>query len=127
MSEIVIHGFPASTYTRTVRLAAEEKGLAYRMADPEMGMDAYLALHPFGKMPAMSHGAVHLFETFSIARYFAGAEASIADLFYTPMVAYLPAMPEGGKALAKCPNIQAWQERMSARNSFAETQPQLAA
>ena len=70
MSDIVIHGFPASTYTRTARLAAEEKGIAYSMADPEVGTDGYLALHPFGKMPAMTHGDVQLFETFAITRYF---------------------------------------------------------
>ncbi len=209
MSDITIHGFSASTYTRTARLAAEEKGLAYRLADPEMGTDGYLKLRPFGKMPAMSHGEVRLFETFAITRYFdeafdgpalqpadagqrahmtqwvsanvdymyptiviglivprllypqrdvavdkealkenlpaidnqlaiaedvlgsspylAGAEASIADFFVTPMNACLPAMPESKAALAKCPNIQAWQERMSGRGSFAATQPQLAA
>ena len=33
MSDIVIHGFPASTYTRTARLAAEEKGLAYSLVE----------------------------------------------------------------------------------------------
>ncbi|MEC9453951.1 MAG: glutathione S-transferase N-terminal domain-containing protein [Pseudomonadota bacterium] len=53
MSDIVIHGFPASTYTRTARLAAEEKGLAYSLVDPAIDTDAYQALHPFGKMPAM--------------------------------------------------------------------------
>ena len=209
MSDIVIHGFAASTYARTARLAAEEKGLAYSLVDPEMGTDGYLKLHPFGKMPAMTHGDVHLFETFAIARYFdeafdgpalqpaapaararmtqwvsvyvdylyvtivrglivprlvypmrgvpvdedalkenlpavdsqlaivdgalagapylTGAEPSLADLFVTPMIAYLPAMPEGEAALAKCRNIQAWQERMSGRGSFTETQPQLAA
>jgi glutathione S-transferase len=209
MSDLVIIGFPASTYVRTARLAAEEKGLAYTMEDPPLGTDGYRAVHPFGKMPAMRHGDVTLFETFAIARYIdesfdgpalqpsdaaararmtqwvsayidylyptivrglivprlvypqrgvpvdedalkdnlpaidsqlaiveavlggqsylAGAEASIADLFLTPMVAYLPALPEGEAALAKCPNIQAWQERMSERNSFAEAQPQLAA
>ncbi len=174
-----------------------------------MGTEEYLKLHPFGKMPAMSHGEVHLFETFAIARYFdeafdgpalqpadaaarrrmtqwvsvyvdymyptivgglivprllypqrgvavdeaalkenlpaidnqlavaedalgsspylAGAQASIADFFVTPMIAYLPAMPEGEAALVKCPNIQAWQTHMSDRGSFAATQPQLAA
>ncbi len=209
MSDIVIHGFPASTYTRTARLAAEEKGLAYTLADPAMGTDGYLALHPFGKMPAMSHGELQLFETFAITRYFdeafdgpalqpadlatraqmtqwvsayvdymyativrglivprlvypqrgvpvdedalkenlpaidsqlaivdgvladaqylAGPQASLADLFLAPMVAYLPAMPEGQAALDKCPNINAWAERMAARESFTATQPQLAA
>lgn len=209
MSDIVIHGFPASTYTRTARLAAEEKGLAYSIEDPAIGTDGYQALHPFGKMPAMTHGEVRLFETFAIARYFdeafdgpalqpadlaararmsqwvsayidymyativrglivprlvfpqrgvpvdedalkenlpaidsqlgvvdgvladdpylAGAQASLADLFVAPMVAYLPAMPEGQAALGKCPNINAWAERMAARESFSATQPQLAA
>jgi len=209
MSDIVIHGFPASSYTWTARLAAEEKGLAYCMEDPAMGTDGYLALHPFGKMPAMSHGEVRLFETFAITRYFdeafdgpalqpadpagrarmtqwvsafvdylyptivrgliiprlvfpqrgvqvdeaalqenlpaidsqlaavdgaltaspylAGEEASLADLFLAPLVAYLPAMAEGQAALGKCPNISAWAERMAARQSFGATQPQLAA
>lgn len=209
MSDIVIHGFPASTYTRTARLAAEEKGLAYSMEDPALGTDGYLALHPYSKMPAMTHGEVRLFETFAITRYFdeafdgpalqpadfvararmtqwvsayidylyptiarglivprlvypqrgvpvdedalkanlptvdshlaavdsvlagapylAGADASLADLFLAPLVAYLPAMPEGQAALEKCPNINAWAERMAARESFSATQPQLAA
>ncbi len=209
MSDIVIHGFPASSYTWTTRMAAKEKGLAYRMEDPAMGTDGYLALHPFGKMPAMSHGEVRLFETFAITRYFdeafdgpalqpadptgrarmtqwvsafvdylyptivrgliiprlvfpqrgvqvdeaalqenlpaidsqlavvdgvlaaspyfAGEEASLADLFLAPLVAYLPAMAEGQAALGKCPNINAWAERMAARESFAATQPQRSA
>ena len=203
MSDIVLHGFPASTYTRTARLAAEEKGLAHSLVDPAMGSDDYQALHPFGKMPAMTHGDVQLFETFAIARYFdeafdgpalqpadpagravmtqwvsayidylyptivrglivprlvfpqrgvpvdeealkanlpaidsqlatvdgvlAGEQASLADLFLAPLIAYLPAMAEGQAALQKCPNINAWAERMSARQSFGATQPQLAA
>ena len=59
--------------------------------------------------------------------FLAGAAASIADLFLAPLVAYLPAMPEGEAALGKCPNINAWSERMAARESFSATQPQLAA
>ena len=48
-------------------------------------------------------------------------------MFVAPMVAYLPAMPEGEAALAKCPNINAWSDRIAARESFSATQPQLAA
>lgn len=48
-------------------------------------------------------------------------------MFVAPMVAYLTAMPEGEAALAKCPNINAWSDRMAARESFSATQPQLAA
>lgn len=187
MTDIILHGFAASTYVLTARLAAEEKGLAHTLVDPAMGTDGYLALHPFGKMPAMTHGDVHLFETWAIVRYFdeafdgpalqpadpaaraimtqwvsacldylyptivrglivprlvfpqrgvavdeealkanlpaidsqlatvdgalaaspylAGAQASIADFFLAPVIAYLPAMAEGQAALDKCPNI----------------------
>ena len=55
---------------RIAVLAAEEKGLAYSLVSPAIDTDAYQALHPFGKMPAMTHGDVQLFETFAITRYF---------------------------------------------------------
>mgnify|MGYP001456011526 CR=1 FL=1 len=48
-------------------------------------------------------------------------------MFVAPMAAYLPAMLEGEAPLAKCPNINAWSDRMAARESFSATQPQLAA
>lgn len=70
MADVVLHGFPPSTYMRTARLAAEEKGVPYTIASIEFGSDAHRAVHPFLKMPAMTHGKVHLFETFAIARYF---------------------------------------------------------
>ena len=34
-----------------------------------MASEAYRELHPFGKIPAMRHGDVTLFETSAIARY----------------------------------------------------------
>ena len=70
MADVVLHGFPPSTYVRTARLVAEEKGVPYTIAGLEFGSDAHRAVHPFLKMPAMTHGKVHLFETFAIARYF---------------------------------------------------------
>lgn len=70
MADVILHGFPQSTYMRTVRLAAEEKGIPYSIAEIEFGSDAHRALHPFVKMPAMTHGDLHLFESFAITRYF---------------------------------------------------------
>jgi len=69
MSDLVLHGFAASTYVRTARLACEEKGVPYTIQNFEPGSDAHGALHPFYKMPAMTHGKVHLFESFAITRY----------------------------------------------------------
>ena len=75
MSELEIIGAELSPFVRTVRITCEEKGVPYSltMGDvesvEEMKSEAYLALHPFGKMPAMRHDGFVLFETTAICRY----------------------------------------------------------
>jgi glutathione S-transferase len=55
MSQPVVHGPAYSTYTRTVRLALEEKGAGYKLDEVDIrcgaGQDpAHLARQPFGKV-----------------------------------------------------------------------------
>jgi glutathione S-transferase len=69
MAELVIYGVPQSTYVRTVRMVCVEKSVVYRLESLEMGQPSHLALHPWGKMPALRHGDLALFETAAIARY----------------------------------------------------------
>jgi len=69
MSELVLFGPPQSSYMRTARWACEEKGIGHELKPVEFGSAEHLALHPYGKVPAMRHGDVHLFETSAIARY----------------------------------------------------------
>ena len=69
MADVVIYGFAPSTYTRTARLACEEKGVPHRLEEIEIGSARNLAMHPFGKIPIMEHGEVRIFESFAIARY----------------------------------------------------------
>ena len=69
MSDITIFGLPPSSYVRTVRILCEEKGISYDIQPVELGSEAHKKLHPFGKMPAMKHGDVHLFETAAICTY----------------------------------------------------------
>jgi glutathione S-transferase len=69
MPDVVIYGIPPSTYTRTARLACEEKGAPYRLEPIEFGSAQHRALHPFGKIPILEHGDVRLFETLAITRY----------------------------------------------------------
>ena len=75
MSEpIVIHGIPGSPYVRKPLLVCEEKGAAYRLAAMPFGANAhkqpeYLALHPFGRLPAIEHGDFKLYEAQAIGRY----------------------------------------------------------
>jgi len=67
MAAIKIHGLPPSTFTRTVRLACHEKGVDYEMAD---AMPSTIGpLNPFGKIPAITHNGVTLYESIAILRY----------------------------------------------------------
>lgn len=69
-----VFGPAYSTYTRTVRLALEEKGQDYDLVEVDILSGAHqkpehLARHPFGKVPAFRHGDLLLFETDPITRY----------------------------------------------------------
>lgn len=75
MADITIYGSPNSTFVRTARLAFEEKGVAYGI-DPvgedgadSIKSDTHLARHPWGKIPAIRHGQLTLFESLAIGRY----------------------------------------------------------
>jgi glutathione S-transferase len=72
MSELILYGAPLSTYVRTARMTCVEKDVAYSLQHQtiqEVRSEAHLALHPFGKMPAMRHGDLVLYETPAICRY----------------------------------------------------------
>jgi glutathione S-transferase len=68
MATIKIYGMPPSTFTRTVLLAAEEKGIDYELV-PTRPADM-TPFNPFHKIPAMTHGDLTLFESIAILRYF---------------------------------------------------------
>jgi glutathione S-transferase len=70
----VLYGASYSVYTRIARLALEEKGVPYRLAETDIfaagGPPAdHLQRHPFGRIPALDHDGFALYETASIARY----------------------------------------------------------
>ncbi len=67
---LCLHGYRFSVYTRIVRIVLHEKGLDYdyEEVDPFVTRpDA--ALHPFGRVPTLTHGETVLFETSAITRY----------------------------------------------------------
>lgn len=69
---ITLYGFPVSPHVRAARIAFHEAGVA--IAFREIGLDhlpsdAYGAINPFRKMPALTHGALTLYETPALLTY----------------------------------------------------------
>jgi glutathione S-transferase len=70
----VLYGPAYSTYTRTARLALEEKGVGHDLREVDTlageGQKAeHLARHPWGKVPVLDHDGFPLYETVAITRY----------------------------------------------------------
>jgi glutathione S-transferase len=71
---VILYGPGYSTYTRTARLALEEKGVSYKLVEVDFLRGAaktpeHLSRHPFGKVPILEHGDLKLYETAAIVDY----------------------------------------------------------
>ena len=86
---VILYGPAYSTYTRTARLALEEKEVVYRLEEVDFLRGAnrsseHLLRHPFGKVPVLQHGDFILHETAAITHYvdeiFDGTRLQPADL-----------------------------------------------
>lgn len=70
---IKLFGFKYSVYSWIVRLALQEKGVAYEWSEvnpfAENVSEEYLALQPFKRVPTMDHDGFVLYETVAITRY----------------------------------------------------------
>ena len=74
MSDSTVFGAAYSVYVRIVRLALEEKGVPYRLAEVDIFAEGgppanYAQRHPFLRIPAFEHDGFRLYETGAIARY----------------------------------------------------------
>jgi glutathione S-transferase len=91
-----LHGYRYSVYTRIARLVLLLKQVEHGTVevDPfaELSPD-HLRLHPFGRVPVLTHGAFTLFETAAIARY-------VDRAFEGP-----PLQPEAAAALARMDQV----------------------
>ena len=73
MSKPTLYGPAYSTYTRSVRLALEEKGVDYDLVEVDILQGPMppeqVERHPFAKVPAFAHDGFELYETTAIVRY----------------------------------------------------------
>ncbi len=73
MSKPNLYGPAYSTYTRSARLALEEKGVDYNLVEVDFlqgPMPAeQIERHPFAKVPAFEHDGFQLYEVIAIIRY----------------------------------------------------------
>jgi glutathione S-transferase len=95
---VQLHGYRYSVYTRIARLVLLAKQVAHETVevDPFGPLPAgYARLHPFGRVPVLTHGAFRLFETSAITRYIDRAFRR------------RPLQPEGAAALARMDQVMA--------------------
>jgi len=93
---VELHGYRYSAYTRIARLALLAKEVEHRIVevDPFAELpEAYAMLHPFGRVPVLTHGAFTLFETSAITRY--------VDRAFDGR----PLQPDGAAALARMDQV----------------------
>ena len=74
MTAPIVFGAAYSVYVRAVRLALEEKGVAYRLEEVDIFAEGgppgdYLVRHPFARIPAFEHEGFRLYETNAISHY----------------------------------------------------------
>ena len=69
MSDLQIIGAPASNFVWVTRIACAEKGVPYTLVPTLPHTPEVNAIHPFGKIPVMRHGAVTLCESRAICAY----------------------------------------------------------
>jgi glutathione S-transferase len=84
----IVFGAPYSVYVRAVRLALEEKGVAYELVPVDVFAPGgppgdHMKRHPFGKIPAFEHEGFRLYEAGAVTRYvnetFAGPSLQPGD------------------------------------------------
>lgn len=78
---ITLYGFPVSPHVRAARIAFHEAGVAVTFKEiglDHLPSDAYGAINPFRKMPALTHGALSLYETPALLTYANGIGSGAA-------------------------------------------------
>ncbi len=102
MNEFVLHTIPGSPFGRAALIVLEEKGAPYRLKPVRPGTlrsAEHLALHPFGRVPVLTHGDFRLYETAAIVRYLDRV---------LPAPALTPPEPRAAARMDQMMNVNDW-------------------
>ena len=79
MTHVILHGFHRSPYVTVAKLALTAKGVEFLFRDTEdaMSKPGGWTLHPFDRVPVLTHGDFTVYETTAIAAY-------VDDAFHGP-------------------------------------------
>lgn len=70
---VIVHGYRFSVYNQIVRMTLQHKGVICTSVEVDLFTDpvpeSYLEMHPFGRVPVLSHGDFQIYETAAITRY----------------------------------------------------------
>ena len=69
MPDLILHGAPRSNLVRTALITLAEKGVDFTHDPARPQTPEQLARHPWGKLPALTHDDVVLYETLAVTRY----------------------------------------------------------
>lgn len=69
MPDLILHGAPRSNLVRTALITLAEKGVDFTHDPARPQTPEQLARHPWGKLQALTHGDVVLYETLAVTRY----------------------------------------------------------
>ena len=89
MTDVEIIGMPVGNYVRAIRMACEEKGIAYTVRSAAPHSPDILAISPVGKMPVMRHGDVGLCESRAMITYLDAAFPAVPLIPKDPVLAAL--------------------------------------
>jgi glutathione S-transferase len=84
MTQLRIHRFPISTWTRTACMTCVEKGIDYELVPIAYGGPEHAAMHPFSRIPVLEHDGRIVTEGLAVMGYldeaFDGPALQPADL-----------------------------------------------
>lgn len=148
---VVLYGYRYSVYLRIVRMMLLEKRIPWTHVEVDPFAETipaeYLALHPFGRVPTLTHGDFVLYETAAITRYvdevFPGPKlqpeaprerarmnqiTAVVDSYgYWPMVRQVFSPRVFNAALGKAPDEALIAEGMARSRTVLDALEQLAA